>query len=61
MMHKIHEIIENSDDVLNELSQIEEIAQESPKPYSKEEIYEANERISFVYKQVESIGNSLME
>lgn len=61
VMNKINDIIDNSDDVLNELSQIEEIAQESPKPYSKEEIDEANDRIKYVYQQVEDLKSSITE
>ena len=53
--------MENSEDVLNELTQIEEIAQESPKPYSKEEIEEANDRIKYIYQQVDGFGNSVAE
>ena len=61
IMNKIHEVIQKSDDVLNELLQIEEIAQDSPKPYSKEEIDEANDRIDYVYQRVEEINNSVIE
>lgn len=59
--NKINNIMENSEDVLNELTQIEEIAQESPKPYSKEEIEEANDRIKYIYQQVDGFGNSVAE
>lgn len=61
LTRNINNIHDHAEDVLEELDEVEEVALESPKAYTSEEIEEAQGRIEYIYGQINVIRTDALE